>query len=153
MKIIITGATSFIGASIIRCLMQNSENHIWAIIRPNSANRKRIPISKNVSVIELDMLDIENVSTYIDEDVDVFFHLAVKLSVNNIKIGRFDLPAFPRFKDNDLLRVRKTEDADRRFLRFPGRIFWGFFKKIPQKISDLEQVCLNLHKQGSRMFH
>ena len=60
---------------------------------------------------------------------------------------------YPSILDHIQTLKRKTEDADRRFLRFPGRIFWGFFKKIPPKISDLEQVCLNLHKQGSRMFH
>lgn len=77
MKIIITGATSFIGVAIIRRLAKQPGNYIWAVIRPNSVNRKKIPIYENVSVIELDMMQIENLDTYIrDNEIDVFYHLA-----------------------------------------------------------------------------
>ena len=75
MNIVITGATSFIGTSIIKRLAEENHN-IWAIIRPASVNRDKIPHEKNVKVIELDMQQIEKLDAYILEPIDVFYHLA-----------------------------------------------------------------------------
>lgn len=75
MNIVITGATSFIGTGIIKRLAE--ENHkIWAVIRPMSVNRNKIPIHENVHIIELDMQRIVELEAYVPKPVDVFFHLA-----------------------------------------------------------------------------
>lgn len=75
MNIVITGATSFIGTGIIKRLIE--ENHkIWAVIRPESVNRNKIPVVKNVKIIELDMQQIEELDAYVSETIDVFYHLA-----------------------------------------------------------------------------
>lgn len=76
MNIVITGATSFIGIGIINKLMENDNNRIWAVIRPNSINKNRIPQKKQITIIELDMMQIEKLNTYILEPIDIFYHLA-----------------------------------------------------------------------------
>lgn len=76
MNIVITGATSFIGASIIQRLIRDSENRIWAVIRPNSMNRNNVPESDNINVVELDMQEIGELKQFVREPVDVFVHLA-----------------------------------------------------------------------------
>lgn len=76
MNIVITGATSFIGTAIINKLIEIEENKVWAIIRPGSPNKSKLPKSRRITVIELDMGQIEQLDTYIQEPIDVFFHLA-----------------------------------------------------------------------------
>ena len=76
MNIVVTGATSFIGVNVIKKLLLNDENKIWAIIRPNSMNRGKIPISKCINIIELDIKDIHILPEYIHTNIDVFYHFA-----------------------------------------------------------------------------
>lgn len=76
MNIVITGATSFVGTNLIHRLAQKENNQIWAVVRPNSANRYKIPEFQNVRVIELDMKRMKELPGKIAESMDVFFHLA-----------------------------------------------------------------------------
>lgn len=76
MDIVITGATSFIGIGILKKLLEEDDNRIWAVVRPNSINRNRIPRHKRIQIIELDMAQIDKLDLYIHEPVDVFYHLA-----------------------------------------------------------------------------
>lgn len=76
MNIVITGATSFIGVAVINKFIEEGAEHIWAVIRPNSANRSKVPVHEKVSVIELDMQELSALDAYITEPVDVFIHLA-----------------------------------------------------------------------------
>ncbi len=76
MNVVITGATSFIGNSILRKLLENDDNRIWAVIRPDSVNKGRIPETESIQIIELDMAEISQLDMYICEVVDVFYHLA-----------------------------------------------------------------------------
>lgn len=74
MKIVITGATSFIGVHIIKeCLRKNYE--IYAVARPNSINLSRIPENDNIHLIELEMGDYDNL-VYSIGSADSFIHLA-----------------------------------------------------------------------------
>lgn len=76
MNIVVTGATSFLGSNIIKKLMQNEDNRIWAVVRPNSKNRSNIPQKKNVKIVEVDMEEIEILYEKVDESIDIFYHLA-----------------------------------------------------------------------------
>lgn len=84
-KIIITGATSMIGVALSECASKNDVD-VYAIVRPNTIRKKRLPQGKNIHVIEceLDKLDKLNV---IGEDCDVFYHFAWSATD---KIGRYD---------------------------------------------------------------
>ncbi|EEG73566.1 NAD-dependent epimerase/dehydratase family protein [[Clostridium] hylemonae] len=74
-KIVVTGATSFIGVHLIQKLLD--ENcYIYAVIRPNSANKERLPDNSLIEVVELDLNDIGRLPDIIHEVVDVFYHLA-----------------------------------------------------------------------------
>lgn len=75
-KFVVTGATSFIGVHLIERLLEE-ECIIYAVIRPNSSNAYRLPVSDRVKVIELDLSQITDLLNYIPEnDVDAFYHLA-----------------------------------------------------------------------------
>ncbi|MEY8337821.1 NAD(P)-dependent oxidoreductase [Lachnospiraceae bacterium 62-35] len=50
MDIIITGGTSFIGLAVIRRMIGEG-HHIWAIVRPESANRDKLPKDERVHII------------------------------------------------------------------------------------------------------
>lgn len=56
-SVIVTGATSYIAVALIERLIK-SEYTVYAVIRPNSANRLRIPQDIRIKLIELDMADI-----------------------------------------------------------------------------------------------
>lgn len=73
-KIAITGATSFLGSSLVKKL--SSENYeIFAIVRRNSSNLYRLKEFKNINIIELNLDEIQNLDQFIN-NVDVFLHLA-----------------------------------------------------------------------------
>lgn len=75
MNVVITGATSFIGISIINNLIKR--NHfVWAVVRPKSVNRQRIPLSENIQIVECDMQELEHLPDLIKIPVDAFCHLA-----------------------------------------------------------------------------
>ena len=54
-RVVVTGASGFIGAYLIQELLKDTENEIYAIIRPNSSNRDRVPQDDRVKIVELDM--------------------------------------------------------------------------------------------------
>lgn len=73
-KVIVTGATGFIGKFLVRELLsQNVE--VLAIIRPDSKNIQNIP--EQVRTIECDIRNyIELPNRIIDRDIDAVFHIA-----------------------------------------------------------------------------
>jgi nucleoside-diphosphate-sugar epimerase len=73
-KIVITGATSFIGVNLIRTWLQE-DCKIYAVIRPNSKNSSRVPNDEKVVIIERNMGQYERLSEDIDH-ADYFYHLA-----------------------------------------------------------------------------
>ena len=74
MKIIITGATSFIGVHVIKeCIIKDYE--VYAVIRPNSVNLSRLPKSDKIHVVELEMGDYDRLVKCIGS-ADAFVHLA-----------------------------------------------------------------------------
>lgn len=75
MKVVVTGATSFLGAVLVKKLLENG-HFVYAVIRPGSKNRKELPDSeKNLVVIECDLGDLDGIDEKIPESCDYFFHL------------------------------------------------------------------------------
>lgn len=71
-RIIVTGATSFLGASLIEGLIGNNYN-VYSIVRPNSTNKGNILKHKNNLIIYEDLENIYNITEAIDS-ADVFIH-------------------------------------------------------------------------------
>lgn len=74
-KIVVTGATGFIGVHIIEKLLDN-DYEVYAVVRPNSRNIKRLPNHRNLKCLEIDICDIKELTTEIREPVEAFYHLA-----------------------------------------------------------------------------
>lgn len=75
-NIVVSGATSFIGIHLLNVLLSDENNHVFAVARPNSPNRNKLKIHKNLTVLELALQEIENLPKWISVPVDVFYHLA-----------------------------------------------------------------------------
>lgn len=80
-KVVVTGATSMIGSSLLRRLVKDKHiSTIYAVVRPLSIGdidkRNRIPKDNRIQIIECDMSNYATLSTLINDNCDVFFHLA-----------------------------------------------------------------------------
>lgn len=73
-NIVITGATSFIGTHLINEWL-NDDCTIYAIVRPNSKNMNRIPSSKKIHVLGLEMAQYDKLPELIPS-ADYFYHLS-----------------------------------------------------------------------------
>ena len=74
-RIIITGATSFIGTHLIKKLLKDSWE-IYAVVRRNSKKRNMLPKDTNIHIVELDMEEYSKLPELIDVCCDVFVTLA-----------------------------------------------------------------------------
>ena len=73
-KVVISGATSFIGINFIHYLLEKDID-ILAIIRKNSKKIDMLPKSDRIKVIECELGDLHSLSIN-SNDYDVFYHLA-----------------------------------------------------------------------------
>ena len=74
-RVIVTGATGMIGASLIEQLI-NDNIEVTAIIRPNSAKFINLVRSPKVMVIECDVNNLLSLSDKLKGKYDVFYHFA-----------------------------------------------------------------------------
>lgn len=74
MKAVVTGATSFLGAALVKKLL--TEGHtVYAAVRPGSKNRKALPDrAENLHILELELSRLEQISLTVHEPCDWFFH-------------------------------------------------------------------------------
>ena len=73
-KIAVTGGTSMIGIALIEeCVKKNIE--VLAIVRKKTKNINRLPVSKNIHILECDLEDLCNMQVN-NKGYDVFYHLA-----------------------------------------------------------------------------
>jgi UDP-glucose 4-epimerase len=73
-SIVLTGATSMLGIALINeCIKNNTK--VLAIIRKDSSNINRIPISEYVKVLECNLDEIHHLNIARD-DYEIFFHFA-----------------------------------------------------------------------------
>lgn len=73
-RVIITGATSMIGAAVVKeCLENNTE--VLAIIRKGSKNADRLPKSELLTVKEYNLDELASI-TDVEKKYDVFYHFA-----------------------------------------------------------------------------
>lgn len=75
MNVAVTGATSFLGAALVKGLL--AEGHkVYAVIRPGSVNRGVLPKEEEkLQVTELDLQELDGIGQKIPEKCDAFVHL------------------------------------------------------------------------------
>lgn len=92
-RVVITGATSFLGRNVVQALLK--ENYvIHAFVRKNSPNLKYLPVDKRLHLIYGDLAEIEKIKAEVD-CADIFIHFAWDGSGN---IGRAD----PVIQENNI---------------------------------------------------
>lgn len=74
-KVIVTGATSFIGRHLIRRLCEK-DYEIIAVIRPDSEKKRRITQNKKLKIVELCMAEYDKLPEHIHGRYDAFYSLA-----------------------------------------------------------------------------
>ena len=74
-KIIITGATSFIGLNMIKRFLDDGY-FVYAVVRPDPSKYKQLPKSSHLKIIELEMQDYAQLDKKINDSCDVYFSLA-----------------------------------------------------------------------------
>lgn len=76
MRAVVTGATSFLGAALIRRLLEEG-HQVYAVVRPHSANRKVLPENvPGLRVLALDMERLLELPGQIGDRCEVYFHFA-----------------------------------------------------------------------------
>lgn len=76
-NVIVTGATSMIGSSLIEALLMDSGVvRIYAVVRPGTVKIGRLPQNDRVAVIECDITEYSSLPSLINESCDIMYHLA-----------------------------------------------------------------------------
>jgi len=73
-RVVITGATSFIGVHLIGEWLKE-ECEIIACVRPGSVNLPRLPENSQIHIVTLEMGDYDKLPSYVGQ-ADYFYHLA-----------------------------------------------------------------------------
>lgn len=74
-KVIVTGATGMIGASMIEQMLSDGIE-VTAIIRPGSNKIKNLPCGDGIRVVECDITNLLSLKDILDKDYDTFYHFA-----------------------------------------------------------------------------
>lgn len=73
-RIIISGSTSMLGVALIKECIKH-KTRVYALIKPNSIHRTRLPISELVEPIECDLSELLKLKDLVtDRDFDAFYH-------------------------------------------------------------------------------
>lgn len=76
-NVVITGATSMIGASLIHSLIENNATErIYAVVRKGCTKLSRLPDSDRIVIIECDIEEYDRLPGLIESSCDVFYHFA-----------------------------------------------------------------------------
>ena len=74
-RIVVTGATSMIGAALIEECVKN-KIEVYAVVRAGSAKTGRLPASDQIHLVECELEDLETLSQKIPVECDTFYHIA-----------------------------------------------------------------------------
>lgn len=74
-KVIVTGATGMIGASMIEQMVADGIE-VTAVIRPNSPKRSNLIEHENIKVVECDVNCLLDLKVKLEKEYDTFYHFA-----------------------------------------------------------------------------
>lgn len=114
-KVVITGATSFLGAATVEKFLCDGYE-VYAIVRRNSHNIYRLEKFKNIKIVELNLDEIEYLTGFLD-NADVFLHFAWDTSSAN---GRNDPVTQENNYKNAMSAVKVAEKLGCKLFVFPG---------------------------------
>lgn len=76
-NVIVTGATSMIGVALINELVKDFKiQNIYAVVRSGCDKIDRLPLDERIKIIYCDISEYSNLSNYIQNKCDTFYHLA-----------------------------------------------------------------------------
>lgn len=137
MRVIVTGATSFIGAAAVRRLLLNGDS-VLSAVRPRSENMGRLrALTEGLpghEIIEIDLKDIES----LDASCDVFIHTAwdgagsLKRQDREIQMKNAEL-------SEGALRAAKKAGA-RRFIFTGSQAEYGIKHELIKEDAELSPV-------------
>ena len=74
-RIVVTGATSMIGAALIEeCIKHDTE--VYAVVRVSSGKQSRLPSGPKLHLVDCDLENLDRLSEKIPEKCDTFYHIA-----------------------------------------------------------------------------
>lgn len=94
-KVLVTGATGMVGATLIDQLLKN-DIQVTGLVRPSSLKMDNLSANPNLTVIECDIDNLLSLKNVLEKDYDTFFHFAwngtygesrqdIRLQIQNIK--------------------------------------------------------------------
>ncbi|MCM1217605.1 MAG: NAD(P)-dependent oxidoreductase [Lachnospiraceae bacterium] len=87
-KVIVTGATSFIGMALIEKIRQDQQYGIIAVVAPDSLRKGNVPESDRVQIVESDMKDIDMIDVKDMDSVEIIYHIAWSSRFSNPRYNR-----------------------------------------------------------------
>ncbi len=76
-KVIVSGATSMIGISLVETLLKDENIEvIYAVVRPDTKKWYRMPSDSRIKRVDCELLDYSTLPQKINEECDIFYHLA-----------------------------------------------------------------------------
>lgn len=113
-KVVITGPTGAIGCAMIEIMLKQGYK-IYAVCRPDSPNITLLNKHENLEVIECDISNLNNLSNFIKEDIDIFYHLAWDGTFGNDR----------NLIKNQMNNITYTLDAVKACKDLGGKVFVG----------------------------
>lgn len=74
MRIVITGATGFIGSSLARVFLEQGA-HVYALVRPGSLHLDALPVHERLHTVACDLAHVLECVPQVGQ-ADGFFHMA-----------------------------------------------------------------------------
>ena len=78
--IVVTGATSIIGSSLIRACLRQDIQRIYAVVRPGCGKLSRLPKDDRLRILECPIDQYDTLPQKIHGPCDVFYHIAWSLT-------------------------------------------------------------------------
>ena len=112
-RIVITGATGFIGSNLARVFLEHGD-HVFALVRPGSRHRDALPVHDNLTTVECDLDHVPDCIPAIGR-ADAFLHLGW----GGVSREEMDSPKAVSYTDLDVYK-RQAQDPWLRGKVFPS---------------------------------
>ena len=74
MNVVVTGATSFLGRAVAKCLLKQG-SRVYAVVRPGSDNLRYLPLEQDgLNIIERELGELDTLNQVIHQPCQAFYH-------------------------------------------------------------------------------